>query len=314
MKLLKLIRWQNLIIIALSLYLVRHFLIEPFYKTQFIQLEMSNIDFAIFVLTLVLISGAGYIINDIFDVNIDVINKPEKQIIGTQITEDKAYLYYYIMNGIAVLSALYIGIKNTSFNLGLILLVPIAVFYFYSLKYKRMFLIGNLAVSFLTGCLIMIVWIYEFLIIRKNGIAFAEGYNIFWTITYFVIAYSVFAFLITLIREFIKDTEDVEGDSKWGCTTLPVVVGVEKSKKAASLLAVFGILLVAAFQYFLRNYNMGYYAAVLMIMVQLPFAYLAVIIWRAKDKKDLHYASNFAKICMLLGILTMTGVYFSLQP
>ena len=111
MKLLKLIRWQNLIIIALSLYLVRHFLIEPFYKTQFIQLEMSNIDFAIFVITLVLISGAGYIINDIFDVNIDVINKPEKQIIGTQITEDKAYLFYYIMNGIAVLSALYIGIR-----------------------------------------------------------------------------------------------------------------------------------------------------------------------------------------------------------
>ncbi len=313
MTFLKLIRWQNLIIIALTQYLVRHFLIEPFYKIQHISLQMNQFDFAIFVFTIVLVSGAGYIINDIFDVNIDRINKPDKLIIGNTISEKNAYLYYYIMNGIAVLTGLYIGIKTGSFNLGLIFMVPIAVFYFYSLKYKRLFLWGNLVISLMTGFLVIVVWVFEFLIIRKNGIAFTEGRHAYWVITYFVLAYALFAFLITLIREFVKDMEDMEGDSKWGCTTLPVVVGIENAKKITVLLSFSGILLVVFFQIKLKNIGLGYLAALLMIAVQIPFAYLAFKIWKAKEKADFHYVSNIAKIVMVFGILTMLGVYFSLQ-
>lgn len=309
----RLIRWQNLIIIALTQYLVRHFLIEPFYKIQHISLQMNHIDFALFVLTIVLVSGAGYIINDIFDVKIDSINKPEKVIIGNCISEKKAYLYYYIMNGIAVLTGAYIGIKVGSFNLGLLFMVPIAVFYFYSLKYKRLFLWGNLVISLLTGFLVLIVWVFEFLIIRKNGIAFADGLRAYWFITYFVLAYALFAFLISLIREFVKDIEDMEGDSKWGCTTLPVVVGADNAKKIASLLAVIGIIVVVYFQIKLKNIGLGYLAGVLMIAVQGPFAYLAYKIWKAKEKADFHFASNIAKVIMVLGIITMLGVYFSIH-
>lgn len=313
MTFLKLIRWQNLIIIVLTQYLVRHFLIEPFYKIQHISLQMSHLDFAIFVFTLVLVSGAGYIINDIFDINIDRINKPDKLIIGNTISEKKAYIYYYIMNGIALLTGIYIGIKTGSFNLGLIFMVPIAVFYFYSLKYKRLFLWGNLVISLMTGFLVIVVWVFEFLIIRKNGIAFTDGRHAYWIITYFVLAYALFAFLITLIREFVKDMEDMEGDSKWGCTTLTVVVGIENAKKIAALLSVFGIILVIFLQIKLKNVGFSYLAALLMIAVQIPFAYLSYKIWTAKEKTDFHYASNVAKVVMVLGILTMLGVYFNLN-
>ncbi len=313
MTFLKLIRWQNLIIIALTQYFTRYFLIEPFYKLQSISLQMSNLDFFLLVLAIVLIAGAGYIINDIFDVQIDTINKPDKVIIEKAITEKKANLLYYIMNSIAAITGIYLGIKVGSLNLGLSFIVCIAVLYFYSLKYKRLFLWGNFAVAFLAAFLLVIVWLFEFFATRKNGIAFTEGLQAYWTITYFILAYASFSFLITLIREFVKDIEDLEGDSKWGCTTLPVVVGADKAKKIASMLSFLGVLLVVFFQIKLKSINLDYFAGVLMIVIQVPFAYLGVKIWKAKEKADFHFASNFSKIIMIIGILTMFAVYYSLQ-
>jgi len=313
MNFLRLIRWQNLIIIALTQYFTRYFLIEPFYRLQNISLQMSNLDFFLLVLTIVLISGAGYIINDIFDVQIDSINKPDKMTIGKSISEKNGYIIYYIMNGIAAITGIYLGIRVGSLSLGLVFIVGMAVFYFYSLKYKRLFLWGNFVVALLAALLLILVWLFEFFAIRKNGIIFTEGMQAYWTITYFVLAYALFSFIITLIREFIKDIEDMEGDSKWGCTTLPVVVGVEKTKKIAALLTFLSVLLIVLFQINLKTWDLGYFAGILMIVVQVPFTYLGIKIWIAKDKADFHFASNLSKIIMVIGVLTMFAVSYSLQ-
>ncbi len=309
----KLIRWHNLIIIALTQYFVRYFIIKPFYNLQNISLQMNNIDFFLLVMSVVLIAGAGYIINDIFDVQIDSINKPDKKIINTFISEKKAYILYSVMNGLAVICGIYLGLKVGSLSLGLIFIVIIAVFYFYSLKYKRLFLWGNFVVALLAALLLVLIWLFEFFAIRKNGIAFTEGLQAFWSITYFVMAYALFSFMITLIREFIKDIEDMEGDSKWGCTTLPIVVGIDNAKKTAAILSFLSVVLIGFFQLKLYNLNMVYFAVILLIVVQIPFAYLGIKIWSAKDKTDFHFASNLSKIIMVIGVLTMFAVYYSLQ-
>ena len=313
MNFLKLIRWQNLVIIVLTQYFVRYFIINPFYNLQKISLQMNDQDFFLLVFSIILLAAGGYIINDIFDTQIDAINKPEKSIINNSISEKNAYLIYYILNSIAALIGIYLGIKVGSLSLGLSFIVGIAIFYFYSLKYKRLFLWGNFVVAFLSAFLLIIVWLFEFFAIRKNGIVFTEGMQVYWTITYFILAYAFFAFITTLIREFVKDIEDLEGDAKWGCTTLPVVVGVETTKKIAVGLSVFAILLIAFFQMKLKAWNLGYFAGILMMAVQFPFAFLCVKIWNAKEKADFHFASNLSKIIMVFGILTMFAVYFSLQ-
>ncbi len=274
---------------------------------------MSNLDFFLLVFSIVLLAAGGYIINDIFDTQIDAINKPDKVIIDNSITEKKANLFYYIINGIASITGIYLGVKVGSLSLGLSFMVCIAIFYFYSLKYKRLFLWGNFVVAILAAFLLIIVWLFEFFAIRKNGIVFTEGLQAYWTITYFVLAYSLFAFIITLIREFIKDIEDLEGDSKWGCTTLPVVIGVDKTKKVAAILSFFAVLLIAFFQIKLKFLNLGYFAGILMIAVQVPFAYLGVKILTAKEKADFHFVSNLSKIIMVIGILTMFAIYYNLQ-
>ena len=313
MTFLKLIRWQNLVIIIFIHYFVRYFLIDPFYRINHIILQINNLDFAIIVLTNILIAGAGYIINDIFDLQIDRINKPDKIVIGEKISEQKAYLIYYIMNSIAVMTGIYTGIKINFFNFGLIFAVFIAVFYFYSLKYKRLFLWGNIVISLMSGILILLIWMLEFLKIQKNGIAFAEGLHAYNTITYFAVIYAVFSFLTTFLREIIKDIEDIEGDSKWGCTTLPIVVGIKNAKKIATLFSILILFLVVFFQIKLFNYGINKYAAMLILIIQLPLVYLTFKIWKAKEKADFHYISILSKIIMVFGILSMLGVYFSLQ-
>ena len=180
MNYLKLIRWQNLLIIALAQYFTRYFLIQPFYNMQKIALQMSNTDFLLLVVTLVLIAAAGYIINDVFDVQMDAINKPDKIIIGKSVSEKNANLLYYILNGLAVVIGIYLGINNGSISLGLVFVVLIAVFYFYSLKYKRLFLWGNFVIAFLAGFLLILTWLFEFFAIRKNGIVFTEGMQAYW--------------------------------------------------------------------------------------------------------------------------------------
>lgn len=274
---------------------------------------MSLFEFCLMTLSIVLITAGGYIINDIFDVSIDVINKPDKVFIGNYISSKKAYIFYYIFNGIAVLIGFYLGYVTKSINLGLLFLVPIAVFYFYSLKYKRLFLWGNIAVSFLTSSLIILVWLFEFYNTHKNEIVFAEGIQIYRIITHFILSYSFFAFLTTIIREIIKDIEDIEGDSKWGCTTLPIVVGKDNTKKTASIISILGAVSVIFFQYKLKALNMDYMAYLLVIVVQIPYLYLAVKLWKATEKADFHFLGNFVKLILLLGILTMLGVKYSID-
>lgn len=273
---------------------------------------MGLLDFCLMTLSLVLITASGYIINDIFDVSIDIINKPNKVFIDSYLSTKSAYILYFVLNSIAVLIGIYLGYSVKSVNLGLLFFVPIAVFYFYSLKYKRLFLWGNISVSFLTSSLIILVWLFEFFHLRKNELVFAEGIQIFKVITYFVISYAFFAFITTLIREIIKDIEDIEGDSKWGCTTLPIVVGKEKAKKIAAVISVVGALSVIFLQQKLKSINMEYMAYLLIIVVQIPYLYLAVKLWKATDKADFHFLGNFAKLILIIGILTMLSVKYSI--
>ena len=308
---LRLIRWQNLLIIALTQYMTRYFLIQPFFKIQQLELQISNLNFFLLVLTTVMIAAGGYIINDYFDLKIDPINKPDKMILGAKINATKAETAYYIINALAVAIGVYLGYRVGSISIGLLFMVCATVLYFYSLKYKRLLLWGNVSIALLSAFTVIIVWLFEFFAVRNNGIAFVQGLQAYWGVTYFVLAYASFAFISTFIREIIKDIEDIEGDTRWGCTTLPIVAGIPVAKKIAASISILGIILVAWFQYVLKEINHGYISAILMIVVQVPFAYLAYKIMKAKEKEDFHFISNIVKIIMVLGILTMFAIFKS---
>jgi 4-hydroxybenzoate polyprenyltransferase len=296
-----LVRLPNLLMIAGTMLLTRYCLIGEMLNLQGLWLSQSDIDFTLLVLSVVLIAAAGYMINDYFDTKTDSINKPDKVVVGREISRRQVMAIHIILNVLGVMLGFYLAYKIHFLQLGFINLLSVGLLWFYSTTYKRRFLIGNVIISLLTGILPILVGLFEpHFHYLKNGM-------------YFVVGYACFAFIISLIREVIKDMEDVEGDKVDGCTTMPIVIGIKPSKIIALALSLGMIGMIAYIQYIqylTKDFISFWY---FLIAIQLPFVWMFYKLINAEDKSEFHQASFFAKIVMIGGILSMVVFYISLE-
>lgn len=309
---LKLIRWQNLLIVILTMVLMRYFVLEPLIgkigivmakgngETVPMVLQFSWYDFALLVAAVVFITAGGYVINDYFDIKTDLINKG-KVIVGTKIPRRLAMMYHNLFNIAGVAAGFYISWKSGYFMLGAIFLLVSGLLYFYSASYKRQFLIGNLIVALLTAMVPMLVVIYEWPALYRfytiNAVKLPEIDFIF----YWVGGFAVFAFLTTLIREIVKDIEDFEGDIAYGRNTLPIIIGVKTSKVISVCLIFITIALLFMTWYFFVNDKIT--LIYLNCAIVLPLLFVVFKIAVSKNRAQLHSASSIMKIVMLTGIL-----------
>ena len=267
---LKLTRFGNLTIIGLAQYFTAAFLID---KSIVFDLELFLLS-----CSTVLIAAAGYIINDYYDVKIDFINKPERVVIGRGIARRYAILFHVALSCLGILIGGYLSLRVGALNI-----LSVFLLWLYSNNLKRLPLIGNVAVAFLTGLSIYMVEVY-----------YRTGNSL-------VLIYSSFAFFMTLIREIIKDMEDLKGDNTFGCKTLPIIWGIRKTKMVIYIiLSVFSITVLALNQFYV---GLPIYYFVLCLFVPLVILLLRLI--RADRMKDFAWLSNFSKVIMLLGILSM---------
>ena len=298
---LKLIRTQNLLIIAFTQYMVRWCLLYPLLLVHDFELQLSNFQFFLLVLSTVMIAAAGYIINDYFDVVIDKVNKPERLVIDKGVKRRVAMGAHVVINILAVLIAFYVSYQAGSMKLIIFHVLCATGLWFYSTNFKRQFLIGNILISLFTSLVPFIVGVYELMPVHKIYAEMIDetSLNQEWR---FVIGISFFAFITTLIREIIKDMEDVEGDERYGCKTMPIVIGMRASRNITIVLAVITMTFLVYFQTI--KWSTGNLVGSLYIGIglQLPFIYLIYRIIMAKEKKDYKVAGNVAKLIMLLGV------------
>jgi 4-hydroxybenzoate polyprenyltransferase len=308
---LKLIRWQNLIIVILTMVLMRYCIIEPLIsKLNVIMLDGGGqvslklqfpwYDFIILVAATVFITAGGYVINDYFDIKTDLINRGSV-IVGTKIPRRKAMMWHNIFNIAGVAAGFYISWKAGYIWMGILFLLVSGLLYFYSASYKRQFLIGNLIVALLTAMVPIMVIMYEWPgLYRYYTANAAELHNLsflFWWIG----GFSVFAFITTLTREIIKDIEDFEGDMAYGRRTIPVVIGIPASKIIAlSLIIITIAMLYIVWFYFINDKITFVY---LTVAIVLPLFYIIYQLVVSRNRKQLHIASRLMKIVMLTGIL-----------
>jgi 4-hydroxybenzoate polyprenyltransferase len=297
---LKTIRPANLVLIALAQFLVRYCIILAAYQTEYLHTNefpehLSNIDFILLVFSTLIIAAGGNIINDVFDVDIDAINKPGKNLIGIKIKESvaKNVSYTFLFLGSAI--GMSVAVKQNLFAMGFLFPFSAVTLYMYSSQFKKQLLIGNLLIALLSGLSILIVVLFE---------------PHFYPNMQFVIIYAVFAFLLSMTRELVKDAEDIDGDERAQCKTFPIFFGIRKTKMLASF---FILLNAAAIIYFLYLYfynntviNFWYLACLFLI----PLAALQYLIITASEKKDFYYASLFSKIVMLYGLLSIVPFYY----
>lgn len=275
--------------------LIKYILFEKFYLT----LSLDNFHFSVLVLSTVLIALAGYVINDINDVRADNINKPSKVFVGKLLTKNKADNLFLAFNFIGLLLGYYLSYSLDQISFFAVYIIASLLSYLYSIKLKKMLLIKNLIVAFLVFLSIFIVGLYDIVPATSefNNQSQLDVFNLLLKI-------SVFAFLLTLLREIVKDIEDMEGDKKIGIKSLPMVLSINKTKLIIFVIALLTLVSIDYFAFTL--YGTRTIASLyLLIIVSLPLLYFMVKLRRSKTKLEFNKLSNLLKIIMLLGILTI---------
>lgn len=299
---LRLIRFQNLIIVAGTLYIVRYCIIEPILRYGKLSLQLDEFLFFLLVLSVLLITSAGYVINDYFDRKTDLVNKPGSVVIGKKINRRYAMAFHIVFNVLGILIGFYISVSVGEPLLSLIFITVSGLLWFYSTTYKKQILIGNLIVAFLTALIPLLVLFFEYPLLKST---YSNLFTVFGSIIKYmiswVIAYAGFAFLLTLAREIIKDTEDYEGDRTYGSQTIPIVLGTGYAKGIIVVLFLFSLIAVFYIYFtYLTNRFTLYYILIALVM---PFIYIIYRVIRANNKKDYYISSLLTKITMINGLI-----------
>jgi 4-hydroxybenzoate polyprenyltransferase len=256
------------------------------------------------VIATILLAAAGYIVNDLYDIQTDKINKPGKVYIGNFISVRFAENIHLLLNFIAILIGIYISYSIGIRTASLAFLVVAGLLYFYSTTYKSQLIVGNLMVAFFAALVPLMVLLFELPLLKIKYKVFENShFNLNFLIIWFGI-YAIFAFLISLAREIVKDMQDIEGDSANNIKTLPVVFGIRFSK--FSVIAVLLMIVILLIYILIRFIHDPISLTYIFPLILFPLIYTMLIIYKASHRSDYEKASLCCKIIML------TGMFYSL--
>ncbi len=295
---LKLIRWKNLAIILLTQLLVWWCVIIP--ESPVV---LTFFNFSLLAISTALIAAAGYIINDYFDIKIDLINRPEKVVLEKTIPRKQAIISHTVLNLIALLLAAYVAVYARHYEWLLLQLICTLLLWFYSTHLKRQYMTGNIAVSLLTALTIITLLVYEPALRHKTN-----------SLPVWVLGiYACFAFMLTWMREIVKDMEDFIGDEAEGCVTMPVKRGLKFATRftlALTMLVVIPLVLASVVLYQKSYIFLAAYVLALLVAPLLAWA-----LFLNKNVTSQHYAkaSRWLKIIMLLGVFSLVVYHFQLN-
>ena len=285
-----------MLLLALMQFLFRF----GFLKSQNCWLALTDFEFVLLVLSTVLIAAGGYVINAIFDVDSDFENQ-KKVIIGNSISEKLAYNIYFgtTVTGVAIGFYLSNVIQKPSFAVLFILMATLL--YFYSTSLQQLPLIGNLVVAFLVSFSILIIGIFDLYPATYDGNQ--PQMRILFSI---LLDYAVMAFIISVIREIVKDLEDYKGDFSQGLRTLPIVFGIKRTAIVVAFAALLPVFLLIKYLNDNLMENSLYWASIyILITIIAPLLYVFVRLLSAKIKSDFSHISNLLKLILFFGIVSI---------
>lgn len=273
---LKLTRSYNLLIIVSTQYLAYLFLVQD---TLGVHEKLLNIDFLGICMSTVCIAAAGYIINDYHDVKIDMINKPGRVVIGEFFSRRMALFLYISLCFIGITIGFLVSIKIGALNI-----FAAGLLWAYSVKFKKTALWGNLIIAILTAVAVLMIYVWKPVL---GGRA--------------LLAYAWFAFIITLIREVIKDIEDIKGDRIYGCRTLPIIWGVARTVRVVQFFIWLMILSLIGAVFLTENILLQGFA----VIITGEIIYLSYRLSKTDTNRGFKALGKFCKLIMLSGILAM---------
>lgn len=301
---LKLVRWPNLLIVAMTQFVAWWCVIYPLQGP----VVLTPLNFSLLCLSTVLIAAGGYIINDYFDVRIDVINKPDKVILERDIPRKQAIIMHSVLNVLALVLAVLVALPAGHPEWLLLQIGCTLLLWRYSTTWKRQFMIGNVVVALMTALTILALFLYE------SALGFGEGRQLSatassdaWLQALTLEAFALFAFLLTWMREVVKDMEDFKGDDAEGCVTMPIRLGLMRSTRFVQGLALLCIALLVYCAAMLWKFDSTSIvpALYLVLLVAVPLGIWSFRLGNHVTSKHYHRASTHLKWIMVLGILTL---------
>ena len=272
---LSVMRGYNILVVVIAQYLASIFIFSPNLPLKTLLLDL---DLFITVLATSLVIAAGYIINNFYDAEVDLINKPLKTKIDNFVSQKAKLRGYFTLNFTGFFLSFIV-----SWRAALFFAIYIFLIWLYSHKLKKTPVVGVLGASILAMLPFFVIFVYY-----KN-------------ISEIIFTHAAFLFFIILIRELIKDLENIKGDFVFNYQTIPVVYGERFTKILITII----VLLALNPVYFLWKYPeiglMKYY----FYFVFLNLIGFNFFLWNANTKKDYNLLHNLLKIIIVLGVFSL---------
>ena len=303
MKYLKLIRFQNLLMLAFMQLVFRYL----FLKQSYVDLALTDFNYILLIFATVCIAAGGYVINNIMDQDTDEIAKPQNRVVGVSISETVAYNWYIGLTIVGVGIGFYLSNVIYKPTFASMFILVATLLYMYATSFKQIPVLGNVVVALMLSTSIIIIGLFDILpaIDVDNRFRMKEAFDI-------LMHYAIFAFIINLIREIIKDLEDMDGDYQSGINTLPIAIGVQKTKIIVGVLTVISIGILA---YYVNSnlFELDYVVYYAMILIVGPLIYFGVKLLNATTKKEFHHLRLVLKIILFFGILSVVVIVYNLK-
>jgi 4-hydroxybenzoate polyprenyltransferase len=308
---LKMIRLPNLVFIALTQLLFHVCVLHPILENVGKRPFLDGWPYIFLVAASVFIAAAGYIINDYFDINIDEVNKPNKNVVDHIVSRRWAMLWHFVLSSIGLVMSLYVSWRTGLWYIVIANFFCILLLFGYSASLKRKLLSGNLLISLLTAWVILVLCLSEVGPLFQTQVN-NEILDAHTKILRLGFLYAGFAFISSLIREAIKDIEDMTGDAKYGCRTMPIVWGVNATKVYVAVWLVVLIAILVIVQVYVLSFKWWLPVVYSIVLIILPLMYIFYRLLKAKTTNDFHRLSSLTKLIMLTGIVSMIFFYFYL--
>jgi 4-hydroxybenzoate polyprenyltransferase len=278
-----------------------------FLEQSYVDLALSDFNYILLVIATVCVAAGGYVINNIMDQETDEIAKPQNRVVGVSISETVAYNWYIGLTIVGVGIGFYLSNVIYKPTFASMFILVATLLYMYATSFKQIPVLGNVVVALLLSTSIIIIGLFDILpaIDADNRFRMKEAFSI-------LMDYAIFAFIINLIREIVKDLEDMDGDYQYGINTLPITIGIPKTKIIVGILTVISIGILA---YYINSnlFELDYVIYYTMVFIIGPLIYFGVKLMNAETKKQLHHLSLVLKIILFFGILSVAIIVFNLK-
>ena len=303
---LRLLRVGNLAFVAILLWTMEKWVATPLLRLAQFGEQMPWWVLLLLILGTVLIAAGGYVINDYFDVKIDRINRPDDMVVTRHISRDGAMRLFQIFTAVGVVAGLAVAWWAKSWTLAMIYIVIPGLLWFYSASYKRQLLVGNIVVAFVSALVPLLVAIANADYLRHLYGEALQYTPITGHLYVWLGCFGLFAFLMTLAREIVKDIEDIQGDQEMECRTIPIVWGRKATLIIASMVLVLTAALIAYIGFSALPFAHDWHTLstrFVVFGVIVPILCAIVLLWAAKTPLEYRRAQLIIKFAMFMGVM-----------